>query len=169
MALFDFFKKFSGKGGPQPKAGAKSADEKKQPVLPKTKRGKPSSEKVAPKIEKPKMASRRATRKKGAKTGRISLKESRFAWRVLREPHVTEKSTYLVASNKYTFKIFDYATKPEVKRAIEDIYGVDVINVNKVSVPRKQRRRGRQMGWRSGYTKAIVTLKEGDKIEVLPH
>jgi len=105
--------------------------------------------------------------------GSIKLKESKTAWDVLIEPHVTEKSTALTSFNQYTFRVFDDATKPEVKRAINEIYGVHVELVRKIRIARKQRsrsqRRNKQIGWRSGYTKAVVTLRKGDKIEVLPH
>lgn len=103
------------------------------------------------------------------KTKRVELHKSSIAWRLLREPHVTEKATRLTRLNQYVFLVYDVAVKPEVKRAIEEVYGVHVTKVRKVVIPRKKRMRGRHIGWRSGYTKAIVTLKKGEKIEVLPH
>lgn len=102
-----------------------------------------------------------------------ALKESKIAWRVLKDPHVTEKSTDLTALNQYTFKVLPNTAKGDVKAAVEEIYGVHVEGVRKIKVSRKSRRRptrrGKQQGWRAGYTKAIVTLREGEKIEVLPH
>ena len=73
----------------------------------------------------------------------------------------------LAEKNKYTFKIWSKANKIEVKKAIEGIYGVDVINVKVINIPRKKRRLGKQTGWRKGYKKAIVRIKEGQKIEIL--
>jgi large subunit ribosomal protein L23 len=90
------------------------------------------------------------------------------AHRVLKTPQVTEKATGLVGQNQYVFKVWPKTNKVETKKAIEDLYGVDVISVKIIKVPRKQRRLGRISGWRKGYKKAIVKIKEGQKIEVLP-
>ena len=89
------------------------------------------------------------------------------AWRVLKTPQVTEKATGLVGQNQYVFKVWPRANKVETKKVIEDLYGVDVISVKIIKVPRKRRRLGRISGWRKGYKKAIVKIKEGQKIEVL--
>jgi len=90
------------------------------------------------------------------------------AYRVLKTPHVTEKATDLTKKNQYLFKIWPGANKVEVKKAIKDLYGVDVLSVKIINVPSKRRRLGRISGWRKGYKKAIVRIKEGQKIEVLP-
>jgi len=90
------------------------------------------------------------------------------AYKILRIPQVTEKATDLAKKNQYVFKVYSGANKVEIKKAIEDLYGVDVISVKIIKVPRKQRRLGRIRGWRKGYKKAIVKIKEGQKIEVLP-
>jgi len=87
---------------------------------------------------------------------------------ILKTPHVTEKSTDLVGKHQYVFKVFPKANKTEIKRAIENLYGVDVIDVKIIKVPPKRRRLGRISGWRKGYKKAIVKIKKGQKIEVLP-
>lgn len=105
--------------------------------------------------------------KKSSKT--VELKYSGIAHRVLREPHVTEKSTDLTNLNQYVFRVFKSARKPEIKRSVEDVYGVHVINVSKIKVSGKERRRGRHVGWKAGYVKAVVTLKKGERIEILPH
>ncbi len=90
------------------------------------------------------------------------------AWRVLKIPHVTEKATDLAAKNQYIFEVFPRATKVEIKKAIENLYGVDVRGVKIINIPKKRRRLGRIKGWRKGYKKAIIKIKEGQKIEVLP-
>lgn len=92
------------------------------------------------------------------------------AYRILKNPHVTEKATLLAKErNQYVFKVWPGANKIEVKKAIEDLYGVDVLAVRVINIPAKKRRVGRISGWRKGYKKAIVKIKEGQKIEVLPH
>lgn len=91
------------------------------------------------------------------------------AYRVLKTPHITEKATDLVKKNQYVFKVFQDANKVDIKKAVEEVYsGVDVVSVRIIKVPRKKRRLGKISGFRKGYKKAIIKLKEGQKIEVLP-
>ena len=87
---------------------------------------------------------------------------------VLISPHITEKATDLAQKNQYVFKVFPKANKTEIKKAIEDLYKVEVLDVKIINVPKKRRRLGRISGWKKGYKKAIVKIKEGQKIEVLP-
>lgn len=91
--------------------------------------------------------------------------ESALASRVLIEPWITENTTAMLELNKYVFRIAPKAGKKEVKKAVENIYKVKVEAVNTIKIPRKFRILGRKQGWKSGFKKAIVTLKEGDKIE----
>jgi large subunit ribosomal protein L23 len=90
------------------------------------------------------------------------------AWKILESPHITEKATSLVSKNQYVFKVWPNSNKTEIKKAIENIYGVDVVDVKIINIPKKKRRLGRTAGFRKGYKKAIVKIKEGQKIEVLP-
>ena len=87
---------------------------------------------------------------------------------VLIEPHITEKSTRLQKQNQYVFKVFKKATKNEIKKAVESLFGVHVESVRVINVPPKKKRLGRIEGKKSGYKKAIVKIKEGEKIEILP-
>ncbi len=82
------------------------------------------------------------------------------------KPVVTEKSVDLMAENKYCFKVAKKANKIEIKKAIEEIFKVRVIDVHTMNVKGKQKRVGRNVGMTSGYKKAIVTLAEGDTIEI---
>jgi len=99
---------------------------------------------------------------------RPKKKETGVAPLVLKSAHITEKATDLMRKNQYVFKVFPDSSKQEIKKAVEEVYGVDVLKVRAIRVKRKQRRLGRTFGWRKGYKKAIVTLKEGQKIEILP-
>jgi len=92
---------------------------------------------------------------------------SKIAYRVLSAPHITEKATDLSEKNKYVFKVKNRTNKIEIKKAIKDVYGVDVVDVKIINIHRKKRRLGKQTGWRKGYKKAIVKVKEGQKIEIL--
>ena len=69
--------------------------------------------------------------------------------------------------NQYVFKIYPRANKADVKKAIEKVFGVDVTGVKVINIPKKKRRLGKIKGFKEGYKKAIVKIKEGQKIEVL--
>jgi len=88
--------------------------------------------------------------------------------KIIVAPIISEKSTFLEEENKYVFKVFKNANKPEIKKAIESIYNVKVKKVNIINTKSKKRRLGRIEGKKSGYKKAVVKLKEGQKIEVVP-
>ena len=85
---------------------------------------------------------------------------------IIIKPVVTEKSVSLMQENKYVFKVALSANKIEIKKAIEEIFRVKVVNVNTVRVNGKTKRMGRYEGKTSDYKKAIVQLAEGDSIEV---
>ena len=89
------------------------------------------------------------------------------AYKVLVSPHITEKATKLSEENKYVFKVFQKANKIEIKKAINGLYGVEVLDIKIINVPRRRKRLGRQLGWKKGYKKAIVKIKKGQKIEII--
>lgn len=84
---------------------------------------------------------------------------------LIKKPIVAEKATDLAKLGKYVFMVSRGATKPEIKKAIKEIYKVDPTSVNIVNHHPKQKRLGNLKGKQVGYKKAIVTLKEGQKIE----
>jgi len=129
---------------------------KKKPSLAKAAEGKKIEKKIEKKVE--------------AKTEikRPRKKVSGIAYRVLSSVHVTEKATGLEAENKYVFNVSSKANKTEIKKAVQDLYGVNVKNVRIINIPRKQRRLGKQKGWRKGYKKAIVRINKGQRIEIMP-
>lgn len=104
--------------------------------------------------------------KKSEKSISSGAAASDFAYRFLIEPWITEKSHQEMAQNKYIFRIDSKASKNNVKKAIEDQYKVSVIAVNTINIHPKKRIYGKSKGFKSGYKKAMVTLKEGDKIEL---
>ncbi|MBI4087615.1 MAG: 50S ribosomal protein L23 [Candidatus Liptonbacteria bacterium] len=85
---------------------------------------------------------------------------------IIKKPLITERATNLSKLGKYVFMVADFATKPEVKKAVKEIYKVDAVSVNIVVKPSKKKRMGSLKGRRKGYKKAIVTLKKGQKIEI---
>lgn len=86
---------------------------------------------------------------------------------VIIEPVVTEHSTLLAAEqDAYTFVVAPDANKPEIRRAVAELFDVDVRKVRTMNMPGKVRRVGRHIGRRPGYKKAIVTLVEGEQIDL---
>jgi large subunit ribosomal protein L23 len=81
-------------------------------------------------------------------------------------PHITEKSTMLSETNSVVFKVAPKATKPEIKAAVEALFGVHVTGVWTSNQRGKARRTGRTVGQRPNWKKAIVTLREGDTIPI---
>ena len=85
--------------------------------------------------------------------------------KVLIGAHVTEKSTRAAdAARQFVFKVLPGATKPEVKRAVEQLFEVEVERVQMVNIKGKNKRFGRTLGRRSDYRKAYVRLKPGHDI-----
>lgn len=95
-------------------------------------------------------------------------KESSLAMRLLSRPRITEKSYALNAENKYVFEVTKTSTKKSVKRAVEEVYGVNVLDVNMVRLPAKKRVSGRNRtpGVKGSIKKAIVTVVKGQTIEL---
>ncbi len=89
---------------------------------------------------------------------------------VLRRPLVTEKSSYQSGKlNQYSFIVSDTATRTQVKDAIETLYDVNVVRVNVINVPPKRGRRLRSrrvLIRKPAYKKAVVTLAEGQRLEI---
>lgn len=87
---------------------------------------------------------------------------------VLIAPVVSEKSYGLLESNVYTFTVATDATKPEIKQAVESIFEVTVLKVNTLNRKgkRKRNRRNGTFGKRSDAKRAMVTLAEGDEIDL---
>lgn len=90
---------------------------------------------------------------------------SRQTTLILKKPRITEKSSDMAARNVYTFDIDLRANKKEVAEAVKALYNVTPIKVNIAQVPAKTKRRGRILGKTSIGKKALVYLKDGDKID----
>jgi large subunit ribosomal protein L23 len=85
---------------------------------------------------------------------------------VLIAPVVSEKSYSLIEDNKYSFRVHPSAHKTEIRQAVEELFNVKVEGVNVLKVQSKPKRRGFSAGRRPGWKKAIVQLREGDRIEI---
>jgi large subunit ribosomal protein L23 len=84
---------------------------------------------------------------------------------IIKKPLITEKGTALMEENKYLFKVDKKANKSEIKKAVETLFKVKVLEVNTMTVPGKAKRVGRYLGHTSDWKKAIVKLAEGNRIE----
>ena len=82
---------------------------------------------------------------------------------VIIRPIITENSMDMAADKKYVFKVAKDCNKTEVRKAIEEIFGVDVAKVNIMNVSGKRKRLGRTFGTTSSYKKAVVTLTPDSK------
>ena len=87
-------------------------------------------------------------------------------YEIIVRPLITEKSMKLVEEGKYTFEVKQGANKVEVKKAVEELFKVEVTAVNMMNTQRKRRRVGKYEGLRPAVQKAIVTLAEGQKLDV---
>ncbi len=88
-------------------------------------------------------------------------------YQIIRRPVISEKSTLLSDQhNKYVFEVATDANKIQIKKAIEDIFKVAVIKVRTMTMPGKNKRVRLQLGRTPAWKKAIVTLKQGDRIEL---
>lgn len=82
---------------------------------------------------------------------------------IIKRPVITEESMYAMEDNKYTFEVDTRATKVQVRKAVEELFDVNVKKVNIMNKARKPKRMGRYMGYTKQKRKAIVTLTEDSK------
>jgi len=181
MALIDFFKRK--KESPKRE---KEAEAKKQPAFVKVKVDKSEDKTTGKKKEKksPAVKVKETTRLRQGYDGQGQKKEKKSevlepakplkkktpgaAYGILLAPHITEKANDLTKENKYIFKVSKHSNKYQIKKAVEGDYGVNVVGVRVINIKKKEKRLGRQIGFKKGYKKAIVKIREGEKIELLP-
>lgn len=85
---------------------------------------------------------------------------------ILKRPIVSERSYSLLPEGKYTFEVEWHANKQQIAQAVETAFEVHVERVNTMNVKPKPKRQGRFIGKTKKWKKAIVTLREGDKIAI---
>ena len=81
-------------------------------------------------------------------------------------PNITEKASFLSEQNKVIFKVYKGASKISIKRSIEKIFKVNVVKVNTINLKGKTKLVRGKKSIKSGYKKAIVTLKKGQSIDI---
>ena len=84
----------------------------------------------------------------------------------IRNPIITEKATALSEENKTVFKVHKSASKDIIKKNIEKIFKVKVIKINIINTKQKQKIKQGKLSTKSGYKKAIITLKKGQSIDL---
>ena len=83
---------------------------------------------------------------------------------IIRYPSITEKNTLQrEQQNKYVFEVLRTATKPQIKEAVEKVFGVSVVSVNTMVVKGKKKRMGRYTGYRPDWKKAIVKVRKDNR------
>ena len=88
-------------------------------------------------------------------------------YQVLKKPVITEKTTQMLADGNWVaFQVHSQANKIQIKEAVEKVFSVTVTKVNTLVVPGKYRRFGKTVGHTKSWKKAMLRLKEGDKIEL---
>ncbi len=98
-----------------------------------------------------------------AKAKKIEAAE--WMYEIIRSPHVTEKATLGSQYSQVTFKVPNTATKPNIKKAVEVLFGVKVKSVNTLVQKGKTKTFKGVVGRRSDFKKAVVTLEEGQTID----
>tara|TARA_B100001027_G_C16227861_1_gene313068 strand:+ start:724 stop:1017 length:294 start_codon:yes stop_codon:yes gene_type:complete len=84
----------------------------------------------------------------------------------IRNPIITEKATILSEQNKTVFKVHEKANKRVIKKNIEKLFKVNVVKVNIINQKTKMKLKQGKKSYKSGYKKAIVTLKKGQSIDL---
>ena len=87
----------------------------------------------------------------------------KMAQDIIIKPIITEASMDALSAKRYTFKVQSNATKPEIAKAVEAMFGVKVDKVNTITMKKKPKRLGVHFGYTSEWKKAIVTLTESSK------
>lgn len=114
------------------------------------------------KVTKEKSTKKETTKKKADK--KVG-KDAGEAYGTILAPLVSEKSHAQTDLHIYSFRVHKKATKPQVKKAIEALYEVNVERVNIVNMPVRRRTIGRNRGYSSAYRKALVKIGKDDKID----
>ncbi|CAB4872111.1 MAG: 50S ribosomal protein L23 [Actinomycetes bacterium] len=88
------------------------------------------------------------------------------ATQVIIRPIVSEKSFVLAEAGRYTFRVHPDAHKTQIRQAVEELFNVGVVQVHTANVRGKPKRRGFSVGTRRSWKKAIVTVREGERIPI---
>jgi len=124
------------------------------------KKSKPAPPPKAEEAKAPKQSQNKEVKKKEEKKSKEKLN-------LIFSPHISEKSTSLQSASTYVFRVSSELTKSTIKRAIEQHYDVEIKLIRTIQVHPRKRHRGPIVGKRSGFKKAVITLREGQVIDEL--
>lgn len=96
----------------------------------------------------------------------MNKKQEEEFFDIINRPIITDKTTKLLEKNQYCFRVYHKANKTIIKKAVEFIFNVKVININTSHEPKKKRKVGRFQGYKKHYKKAIVTLSNDSRINL---
>jgi large subunit ribosomal protein L23 len=141
--------------------------EKKPAKRASTKKAADAKADAAPKAAAKKPAAKKAAKKEAEGVKKVGkLIDDIRLYDVIERPLITEKTTIAAEQNKVVFEINPVATKKDVKSAIEALFGVNVLKVNTVKTKGKVKKFRGRTGQRNDQRKAIVTLKDGQSIDL---
>ena len=89
-----------------------------------------------------------------------------YIYDIIVSPVITEKTNLQATDNKFTFEVVASAKKTDIEKAVEEIFGVDVVKVNIVNTKGKTRKYKGKVGKKSDVRKAVVTMKKGQQIDL---
>jgi large subunit ribosomal protein L23 len=165
MSILDVFKK--------KESEKKPAKKKEQPAAVVKKEDKKAVKGETPEVKRQTVVTAdgrlvETTKKAETKSKKPKQKkeETGDAYKILMFPLVSEKGSYLGATNQYVFAVAPQANKIEIRKAIRKVYSVDPIKVNVMNIAGKKIRYGRTEGRTKNWKKAIITLAQGQKIEI---
>jgi len=118
------------------------------------------------KAPSPKRKERRAEQVGTVRVGGAGTGDEKHA-AVLKNPRITEKASFITEDGAYTFDCHPNATKRDIARAVQEVYGVKPVKVRTVSLPAKYTYSRGRIGRTAGGKKAIVYLKKGERIEFI--
>ncbi len=128
---------------------------------------KESTDETQAKVAKTRQSAEKKTvKKKAKKISEKLIQKADLVNRVIISPVVSEDAMNKTTQGKYVFKIDSKANKNQVAEAIEVLYGVDVVKVNVMKYKQKNHRFRMTKGKKSGYKKAVVTIKSGQEIQL---
>lgn len=131
---------------------------------PKTDASKKAAVEVSEEAKPKKVTKTKKTTTSTAASGKVTLHGT--AHRILLAPIVSEKSTMKEVMHTYTFLVDKNANKIEIRKAIEEVYGVKPLKIRTILVQGKETHFGRRIGRRSDYKKAIVTTRKEERLAI---
>ena len=154
------------KAGKSPKQNKKQRTRKESTSRPPA----PVSRKKSVKKEQEKVEQKEQAQQSSSTTQQVATQDAHNAYQVIIRPHISEKSVQYKNQGKYIFEVFQHATVHSVAQAVKKLYNTEVVKVHIVKVPHKNKRiRTKNIkGTSVRHNKAIVTIKKGQSIEVLP-